>query len=83
MKGGTTATGTVTLASPAGPAGVRVYLSRSGSKAASVPSTVDVPAGATTANFAVKTTAVKSAAQVVVSAKTTSTVQTATLAITP
>jgi subtilisin-like proprotein convertase family protein len=54
VGGGLNSTGTVTLTAPAGPGGVTVNLSSS-MAVASVPATVDVPAGATMANFVVTT----------------------------
>jgi hypothetical protein len=50
---GQSATGTVTLTSPAGSSGVSVALSSSNTTAASVPSTVTVPFGATSVTFTV------------------------------
>jgi|GEM_PF-1950332 len=57
VAGGTSTTGTITLKAAAGPFGAVVNLSSS-NPAASVPSTVTVPAGATTATFTVVTTMV-------------------------
>jgi hypothetical protein len=59
LLGGTSATGAVQLASPAGPYGDVVKLSSSTSEAG-VPSTVKVAAGATSATFPITTTAVSS-----------------------
>lgn len=53
--GGSSATGTVTLSAPA-PAGGVVVQVRSNSTRAQVPSTVTIPAGATSANFTIRTT---------------------------
>jgi len=52
--GGNSATGTVTLSGPA-PSGGFVVQLRSSSSRASVPSTVTVPAGATSARFTIQT----------------------------
>src|ERR1700682_4387640 len=60
-------TGTVTLSGPAPAGGAQVALS-SNSGAASVPSSVAVPAGATTATFTVSTTAVTASTTVTISA---------------
>jgi hypothetical protein len=57
VTGGTSSTGTVTLSGPAAPGGTVVTLS-SDNVSATVPSSVTVGAGATTATFAVNTTAV-------------------------
>lgn len=55
VRGGSSARGTVTLSAPAPPGGVVVQL-RSSSARARVPSTVTIPAGATSANFTIRTT---------------------------
>ena len=55
VQGGTAATGTVTLDSAAPAGGLGVSLSSSLPGAASVPATVTVPAGATSASFTVTT----------------------------
>ncbi len=55
VPGGTPATGTVTLGSPAPAGGVAVSLSSTLPGSASVPATVTVPAGATSASFTVTT----------------------------
>jgi hypothetical protein len=52
--GGSTATGTVTLSGPAPAGGVVVQL-RSSSSRASVPSSITIPAGATSARFTIQT----------------------------
>lgn len=57
LEGGTSATGTVTLSSNAGTAGVFVAL-KSSNRDAVVPSSVTVPAGSKTASFSVKTSPV-------------------------
>ena len=53
IEGGQTAKGTVTLSAPAGNGGVVVALASSNSAVATVPSSVTVPAGSTTALFTV------------------------------
>jgi hypothetical protein len=55
VMGGAPSTGTVTLNSPAPPGGAVVMLSSNNTAAATVPASVAVPAGATTAMFAVTT----------------------------
>ncbi len=55
VKGGTNSTGTVTLGSPAPSGGAVVSLSSNNSTYASVPGSVTVAAGSTTANFTVTT----------------------------
>lgn len=55
VLGGNSATGTITLSAPA-PAGGIVVQVRSNSGRAQVPSTVTIPAGATSANFTIRTT---------------------------
>ena len=55
VPGGQSATGTVTLGSPAPPGGVAVSLSSSLPGSVSVPPTVTVPAGATSASFTATT----------------------------
>ena len=67
VKGGATSTGTVTLGSPAPIGGLTVSL-KSGSSKASVPATVIVPAGQTSASFTVKTKSVESQTYVTLSA---------------
>jgi len=74
-------TGTVTLSGPAPAGGAQVVLS-SNSGAASVPSRVFVPAGATSATFAVSTSVVLVSTSVTISALYNSTTQTATLSVT-
>jgi hypothetical protein len=55
VAGGATATGTVTLGGPAPPNGVAINLSSNQPKIASVPASVTVPGGATSATFTVTT----------------------------
>ena len=73
-------TGTVTLSSPAPAGGAQVVLA-SDSGAASVPSTVTVPAGATSGTFTVSTSIVVVATSAIISASYNNTMQTATLSI--
>ena len=80
--GGTqSSTGTVTLSGSAPVGGAQVALSSS-SGAASVPGSVTVPAGATSATFTVSTSGVTVSTQVIISASFGVT-QTATLTVTP
>ncbi|HET8655714.1 MAG TPA: hypothetical protein VFL93_09395 [Longimicrobiaceae bacterium] len=68
VKGGTTATGTVTLNGPAPDGGATVALSSSDTLLATVPASVTVPAGATTASFTLTPGSVSVATAVYVSA---------------
>ncbi|MCX7992782.1 MAG: S8 family serine peptidase [Fimbriimonadales bacterium] len=65
--GGRTATGTVRLTAPA-PAGGAVVQLRSSSTRASVPSSVTVPAGATSANFTITTRSARTITTVTITA---------------
>jgi LmbE family N-acetylglucosaminyl deacetylase len=80
MAGGGTATGTVTLSGPAPSAGITVTLA-SNNVAATVPASVVVPAGATTATYPVATTSVTASANVTVSASFAGTTRNATLSL--
>ena len=63
--GGNTATGTVTLTGSAGVNGVVVALATSNASVASVPSTVKIPPGSSSATFSIQTQRVRSATSVV------------------
>src|SRR4029077_11665986 len=78
--GGQSSTGTVTLTGPAPAGGAQVALS-SGNTAASVPSSVIVPAGATSATFTVNTSFVLMSTSSTISASYNGTTRTATLGI--
>jgi hypothetical protein len=78
--GGQSSTGTVTLTGPAPAGGAQVFLSSSNG-AARVPSSVIVPAGATSATFTVDTTFVLISTSSTISASYNGTTQTATLGI--
>lgn len=78
--GGTPVTATVTLTGPAQPGGVTVSLGAS-STSVSIPTTVQVLAGATSANYTVMTKGVDTALNVTLSAKTGSTIVYANLTI--
>ena len=67
VAGGGTATGTIRLTGPA-PAGGAVVQLRSSSSRASVPSSVTVPAGATSANFIIRTRSARTVATVTITA---------------
>jgi len=82
VTGGTSSTGTVTLGSAAPTGGLSVNLS-SNNAAATVPASVPVAAGATTATFTVATTAVASTASATISATFNGGTQTATLTVNP
>ena len=80
VNGGTNATGTVTLGSPAPTGGIVVSLS-SNSASATVPASVTVAAGASTATFTVTTAAVNTAATATITATAGIVTKTATLTI--
>ena len=84
LKGGTAATGTVTLSWPAGTGGTKVNLSSSNPSLCTVPASITIPAGQTSGSFAVTTQPVPAAATVTISASYPSgTTRTTTLRITP
>jgi hypothetical protein len=78
--GGQSSTGTVTLTGPAPAGGAQVLLSSSNG-AATVPSSVIVPAGATSATFTVNTSFVLISTSVTISASYNGTTRTATLGV--
>jgi hypothetical protein len=80
VNGGTNATGTVTLGSPAPTGGIVVTLI-SNNAAAVVPATVTVAAGASTATFTVTTTSVNAATSAIVAATAGAVTKTATLTV--
>ena len=82
VVGGSSASGTVTLAGAAGSGGATVSLV-SASTAVSVPQSVTVPQGATSATFAVATTAVASSTLTSLSASYGGTTKTTTITLTP
>ena len=82
VNGGTAATGTVTLGSPAPAGGVVVTLTSS-SAAAVVPASVTVAAGATTATFAISTTSVVASTPAVITASSLGVSKTTTLTVNP
>ena len=78
--GGQSSTGTVTLTGPAPAGGAQVFLSSSNG-AARVPTSVIVPAGATSATFMVNTSLVLISTSSTISASYNGTTQTATLGV--
>ncbi len=82
VSGGATAQGTVTLLNPASTGGAVVTLSASPAGIASVPASVTVPAGKTTVNFPITTTAVTENASVLVAAKYSGSARFTTLNVT-
>ena len=82
VQGGNSSTGTVTLNGPAPAGGIVVTLSSSRTSVATVPASVTVAAGATTATFLIATKTVTSSTSVTITAKR-GTSRTATLTVTP
>jgi hypothetical protein len=82
LTGGTGATGTVTLTIPAGGDGLVVNLAGS-STAVMLPAAVTVPAGATSASFAVRTSAVRASTPATITASASGVSKSATLAVVP
>lgn len=83
VTGGNASQGTVTLSAPAPAGGALVSLSSSNTAAATVPASVNVPAGATSAGFTVTTRAVAATTAVTVSATYGGVTRTASLGVTP
>ncbi|MCS7300633.1 MAG: S8 family serine peptidase [Fimbriimonadales bacterium] len=83
VTGGGTATGTVTLTAAAPAGGFVVNLSSSNPSVAATPSSVTVPAGATSANFTVSTSAVTSSTNVTITASANGVTRQATLTVNP
>ncbi|RMH08524.1 MAG: peptidase S8 [Armatimonadetes bacterium] len=83
VVGGDSATGTVTLTAAAPSGGFVVNLSSSNPSVASVPSSVTVPAGATSANFTVSTATVSSSTSVTITASAGGVSRTTTLTVNP
>ena len=82
VQGGKTSTGTVTLSGIAGPSGTAVALKTSNANAATVPASVTVPAGKSTATFTVTTVPVASDTTLQVSGTLNSVTQSARLTVT-
>jgi hypothetical protein len=83
VTGGNSSTGTVRLSGPAPVGGAQIMLSSSDPGTASVPSSVTVPAGATSATFTVNTSIVLSSTSVTISALYGGNTRTATLTVSP
>src|SRR5712691_3377242 len=83
VAGGNSSTGTVTLSGPAPAGDAQVTLSSSNTAAATVPSSVTVAAGATSATFTVSTSVVTASTAVTISAAYGGATRTASLAVTP
>jgi hypothetical protein len=81
VTGGAAVTGTVTLTAPAPNAGAVVTLGSSNAAIAAVPTTVVVPAGATSQAFAVATSATRRTATSTISASHAGVTRTATLTV--
>jgi LmbE family N-acetylglucosaminyl deacetylase len=82
VQSGSPSTGTVTISGPAPTAGTVVTLSSSSTKVATVPASVTVTSGNTTATFTVSTKTVPNTRSVTISA-TKGATQTARLSVTP
>jgi hypothetical protein len=83
VTSGNPSTGTVSLSGPAPAGGAQVTLSSSDPSVASVPPTVTVPAGATSATFTVNTSVVATSNTVSISASYAGLTQTASLSLIP
>ena len=83
VVGGNAATGTVTLTSAAPSGGFVVTLASSNTAIATVPASVTVPQGATSATFGTSTAAVSATTPVTITASANSVTRTATLNVTP
>ena len=81
ISGGQTAQGTVTLSSAAQSGGVVVTISSSAPSTASVPASVTVPSGSTTATFTVSTSTVTSNTPATITAAAGSVTKTASLTV--
>ncbi|HEV2473500.1 MAG TPA: hypothetical protein VGS41_12580, partial [Chthonomonadales bacterium] len=82
IVGGTGATGAVTLSSPA-PANIVVALSSSNTSVASVPYSVEIPAGATSGTFPIGTTVVTGSVNATISASANGSTQSTPITVTP
>lgn len=83
VTGGDPSTGLVTLTTGAPPGGATIALSRTGSTAFTVPASVTVPQGATTATFNIPTTPPASQSTGTISATYAGVTRTATLTVNP
>lgn len=83
VVGGSISTGTVTISAPAPASGFVVNLSSSNTVVATVPSSITIPAGSVSANFAVATSSVSSTASVKITASAGGVAHQATLTVSP
>ena len=83
VVGGNTSVGTATLTSPAPSGGIVVTLSSSNTSVATVPASVTVSSGATSATFTVATSPVSQSTSVVITGTAGGVTRTATLTVTP
>jgi len=83
VKGGSPSTGTVTLSGPASSGGAVVSLSSDNTAAATVPASVEVAYGATSATFTVNTSAVTTSTPATISASYAAATKTSSLTVTP
>jgi len=83
VTGGASSTGIINLSSAAPSGGAVVSLSSSDPSVASVPPSVTVPAGATSATFTVATAPVAASASVTITATSSGTTETASLTVVP
>lgn len=83
VQGGSSSTGTITLAGPAPSTGAVVTLASSNTSLARVPASVTIPGNATTVNFTVNTLAVSGIASVTISASYGGSAKSAVLTVTP
>jgi hypothetical protein len=83
VTGGTSSQGTVTLTSAAPSGGFVVSLSSSNTAAATVPASVSVAQGATSATFAIPTSAVTTSTSATITASAGGVTRAATLTVTP
>src|SRR2546426_8255607 len=81
VTGGSNSTGTATLDGPAPAGGAQVTLSSDNTAAATVPASVTVPAGATSAPFTVTTSAVAASTSATITASYSGVTRTATLIV--
>jgi len=82
VVGGSSSTGAVTLSGAAPSTGIAVQLLSNRTKVATVPSSVTVPPGATTATFSVTTSAVRNTSKVTISGTTAGVTKSAVLTVT-
>ncbi len=83
VVGGNGSTGTATLTSPAPSGGALVTLASNNTSAATTPASVTIPAGATTATFALSTSSVGANTNATISAVYAGITRTTTLTVTP